>query len=154
MLQLVASGDDVRDCFSFGTADEATTPFAKRMRSLIMNYGWVSKTMNTCISQWFAYVEFCSEGNRTPLPMAEPQTLAYIGWLANERDSGRRRVSCTSLEQYLSAIRLFHTRAIGRPVGPMLFLRDAIRAYQNWEEEKYPKLEQRAGLDAETIQSI
>jgi hypothetical protein len=40
------------------------------------------------------------------VPVNEGQLAAYVGWLAIEREAGRRSVSAASLPQYLSAVRV------------------------------------------------
>jgi hypothetical protein len=47
----------------------------------------------------------------------ESQLLAYVGWLAMEREAGRRSVSSKSLPKHLSTLRVVY-RAIFTPDMP------------------------------------
>jgi hypothetical protein len=47
-------------------------------------------------SQWAAYVEFCKQERRALVPVSESQLLSYVGWLAMERETGRRPASSKS----------------------------------------------------------
>jgi hypothetical protein len=40
------------------------------------------------------------------MPVKEGQLVAYVGWLAIQRDAGRKSVSAASLPQYISAVRV------------------------------------------------
>lgn len=80
-------------------------------------------------------MQFCEDGCFSPLPMTEPKTLAYLGWLADERNSGRRSVSASSLAQYLSAVRTMHTALCDTPPADMPSLKIEIRAYARWADK-------------------
>lgn len=93
---------------------------------------WSTRTLEARSSQWRAYLEFCTDEGRCALPASEGSLLAYVGWLANEHDAGRRAVAPSSLAQYLSAIRLMHNMVTSRPLAQMPYLSVATRAYAAW----------------------
>lgn len=64
--------------------------------------------------------------------MTEGALLAYIGWLADERDAQRRDVSPASLAQYLSCVRRMHKNITGTPLLDMPYVTTAVRAYGMW----------------------
>jgi hypothetical protein len=79
--------------------------------------------------------------------------LAYIGWLADEKDAGRRSVAPTSLTHYLSAIRVMHQSITGQSLGDMPMVAVASRAYGHWYEEDAPRM-LRLGVPAHTVLSV
>jgi hypothetical protein len=76
-------------------------PGARRVRALVEGYAWNPRTIQTRGSQWRCYVEFCERDGRNVMPLTEANLLAFIGWLSDEKDAGRRAVSPASLAQYL-----------------------------------------------------
>ena len=156
------ANSDIRDTY----ADQGDqTPSTRRIRSLLRDFAWSGRNLGTRASQWSCYVQFCDEEGRAPLTATEAQILAFVGWLANERDaargtataepqSGRRDVSTVSLPQYISAVRHMHMKLLGCVAPPAPFVSHAIRAYARWEELTHPTPERRAGLSASTVQQI
>jgi hypothetical protein len=51
------------------------------------------------------YRMFCLAEGRSLAPVTKQQLVAYVGWLAHEREVGSRSVSAGSLPQYLTAAR-------------------------------------------------
>jgi hypothetical protein len=90
---------------------------ADRARRLLDDFSWGTRTVGSRSTQWAAYVEFFKQERRALVPVSESQLLAYVGWLAMEREAGRRSVSAKSLSQYLSEVRVV-SRAIFTPDMP------------------------------------
>jgi hypothetical protein len=78
--------------------------------------------------------------------VTEDKLLGYIGWLTSERECGRRRVSSSSIPQYMSAERSMNLMLVGTPVPLCQFLAHTLRAHERWEEEHLPALEVRLGV--------
>jgi hypothetical protein len=127
------------------TADHAhqESPGLHRAFWLIAKYAWSSRTLASRESQWRCYTAFCAEEGRAALPANEPTTLAYIGWLAEMREQGRRAVSPQSLPQYLSCIRNMHAALTGSHPPEMPSVTVACRAYARWYAETIPEGAQR-----------
>lgn len=105
---------------------------ARRVGELVAQYGWADGTLQSRSSQWRTYLCFCEAGQRCALPVTEAHLLAYIGWLADERDAKRRDVAPASLAQYLSCVRLMHRTVTGSPLPAMPYVSTATRAYAMW----------------------
>jgi hypothetical protein len=86
-------------------------------------------------SQWKCYLSFCDQDCRSVIPVTESHLLAYICWLADEKDSNRRAVAPVSLAQYLSDLRVMHQSLTGLPLPDMPMVAVAARAYGQWYEE-------------------
>jgi hypothetical protein len=96
---------------------------------------------------------FCDHDNRNVIPVTEANLLAYIGWLADEKDAGRRSVAPSSLAQYLSAVRVMHQSITGRPPPDMPMVSVAVRAYGHWFEEDTPR-SPRLGVPAHVVLAV
>jgi hypothetical protein len=99
---------------------------------------------------------FCLAEGRALAPATEQQLVAYVGWLAQEREAGRRSVSSGSLPQYLTAARTVTRSLFGGDTATtkMPLLSALQRAYAQWEAEKYPSLTHRGGIPADVVQAI
>jgi hypothetical protein len=148
---------DARDqlavvAFSYRERSGMTTGGADRARRLLDDFALDTRTVGSRSSQWAAYVEFCKQERRALVPVSESQLLAYVGWLAMEREAGRRSVSAKSLPQYLPAVRVV-SRATFTPDMPpedrpmsMPILQALIRAYAQWEAQSFPQLTHCGGV--------
>lgn len=121
---------------------------------LLTDYAWSDRTTTSRNSQWKSWVEFCHEDQRPVLPVSEAHFVAFIGWLAVEREAGRRQVSSRSIPQYLSAVRGMQVVLYGTPVPSFPFVWHVLRGYRRWEEEHYPQREVRCGIPATVVQQI
>jgi hypothetical protein len=70
-----------------------TTGGAARAWRLLEDFAWSTRTIGSRSTQWKAYLEFCGHEGRVIVPVNEGQLVAYVGWLAIEREAGRRSVS-------------------------------------------------------------
>jgi hypothetical protein len=79
-----------------------------------------------------------------------------MGWLAPEREAGRRSVISGSLPQYLTAARTVARSLFGSDTATttMPLLSALQHAYSKWEAEKYPSLTHRGGVPADIVQAI
>jgi hypothetical protein len=132
----------------------SVTPATARVTELLQSYAWSGRTLGSRTSQWFCWLEFCAADGHDAIPVTEAKLLGYIGWLTSERECGRRRVSSSSLPQYMSAVRSMHLMLVGTPVPPCPLLAHTLRAYERWEEEHFPALEVRLGISASTVQLV
>jgi hypothetical protein len=82
--------------------------------------------------------------------------VAFVGWLAQEREAGRRSVSAGSLPQYLTAARTFARSLFGSDTETttMPLLSALQRAYAKWEAENYPSVTHRGRAPADIVQAI
>jgi hypothetical protein len=93
--------------FPYRERSDMTTGGADRTRRLPDNFAWEKKRpVGSRSSQWAAYVEFSKQERLAIVSVSERQMLAYVRWLAMEREAVRRSVATKSLLQYLSAIRV------------------------------------------------
>lgn len=134
--------------------DAGVLAASAKARELVRDYAWSGRTLSTRSSQWRAWVEFCETETQNPLPISEAHLVGFIGWLALEREAGRRNVSSTSIPQYLSAARQMQIALTGLAPPQFPFVKHAHRAYKKWEEEDFPKLEVRMGITADVVQRI
>lgn len=125
-----------------------------RSSQLLADFAWSTRTERSRNSQWKAWVEFCTAENRALLPATEAHFVAFIGWLASEREARRRQVGSSSLAQYFSAVRQMQVILTGVPVPTYPFVAHVTRAYARWEEENYPQKEVRVGVSASVVQAI
>ena len=88
------------------------------------------------------------------LPVNKSNFIAYIGWLANEREAGRRNVSSSSIPQYPSAVRYMRINLTSDPVPDYPFLSNVLRGYRRWEGAKLPKVDHRLGIPAGVMQQV
>jgi hypothetical protein len=130
----IAVPSDVRDGLLTAFSD-LSTPGARRVRELVAWHAWQSRTVQTRGSQWKCYLSLCDQDCRSVIPVTESHLLAYIGWLADEKDANRRAVAPASLAQYLSAVRVMHQSLTGLPLPDMPMVAVAARAYGHWYEE-------------------
>lgn len=121
---------------------------AQHSAELVTQFAWSERTESSRQSQWKAWVEFCTEDGRQPLPVTEGHLVAFIGWLKLSRERGTRGVGVNSLPQYLSAVRRMHELYVGRAVPHYPFVDVVVRAYGKWEEQHFPKDTVRCGVDA------
>lgn len=142
-LASLASGADLHVASVAGASVSAI-----HAAELVTKFAWSGRTELTRDSQWKAWVEFCAEDDRQPLPVTEGSLLAFIGWLKMSKERGTRSVGSSSIPQYLSAVRRMHELYTGRPVPTYPFVDVVIRAYGKWEEQQYPKESVRCGIDA------
>lgn len=127
---------------------------AQYTAKLVTQFPWSDGTESSRQSQWKAWIEFCSEDGRQPLPATEGHFVAFIGWLKLSRERGTRSVGSSSLPQYLSAVRRMHELYVGRPVENFPFVEVVVRAYGKWEEQGFPTESVRCGIDATTALRI
>lgn len=127
---------------------------ARHAAELVAQYAWSERTESSRQSQWKAWVEFCTEDDRQPIPVTEGNLVAFIGWLKLSRERGTRQVGVTSIPQYVSAVRRMHELYTGRAVPSYPFLESVIRAYGKWEEGNFPKELVRCGVDAQKMLMI
>jgi site-specific recombinase XerC len=99
---------------------------------------------------------FCLAEARALAPVTEQQLVAYVGWLAQERDAGRRSVSAGSLPQYLTAARTVASSLFDgdTETTTMPLLGALQRAYSKLEAIKYPSLTHRGGVPADIVKAI
>lgn len=67
-------------------------------------YAWGDRTITSRHSQWDTRVEFCIGKKREILPVTQGHFISFIGWLANKRHERRKKISSSSIPQYLSAV--------------------------------------------------
>jgi hypothetical protein len=129
---------------------------AIRVRRLLEEDAWSARTIGARASQWKFYRMFCLAEGRALAPVTEQQLVAYVGWLAKEREAGRRSVSADSLPQYITAARFVARSLFGGDTATttMPLLRALQRAYSKWEAQKYPSLTHRGGVPADIVQTI
>jgi hypothetical protein len=103
----------------------------------------------------------CGLERRAIVPENESQLVACVGWLAMEREAGRRSVSAASLPQYLSAVHvicrslfILSTSPGTATAEPMPILQALVRAYAQWEAQAFPQLTNRGWIPADVIQEI
>lgn len=125
-----------------------------RSATLLSDFAWSERTSSTRNSQWRAWVTFCEAEGRSLLPATEAHMISFIGWLAMERESGRRSVSSKSIPQYLSAVRQMQQVTLGVSVPNYPLLKAVIRGYTKWEEANFPLREVRCGISASVVQRI
>jgi hypothetical protein len=132
-----------------------TTGGAARARRLLDDFAWDTRTIGSRSTQWAADVEFCGLERRAIVPGNESQLLAYVGWLAMEREARRRSVSSTSLPQYLSAVRVIarsiFTFSAGQAAATsehLSILQALLRAYVQWDAQSFPQLTHRGEIPA------
>ena len=130
------------------------TAGTKRAALLLADYAWSPNTVRSRNAQWQAWVSFCTSENRMLLPATEAHFIAFIGWVASEREAGRRSVSAASLPQYLSAVRQMHLAVIGEAVPSFPMVWHVIRGFRKWEEANFPQRTVRAGVPASIVQRI
>ena len=70
---------------------------AIRSERLLSEHVWSSRTERTRDSQWKTYLAFCNCDGWDPLPVTVAYFVAFIGWLAEEREVGRHRISNSSV---------------------------------------------------------
>jgi hypothetical protein len=143
--------------FPFDGSD-MTTGGAARARRLLEDFASSTRTIGTRSTQWKAYLEFCEHKRRAIVPVNEGQLVAYVGWLAIEREVGRRSMSAASLPQYISAVRVvaksFFDVQEALTADSMPILQAFLRAYGQWEARSFPRLIHRGGVPADIIQAI
>jgi hypothetical protein len=74
---------------------------AARARRLLEDFAWSRRTIGSRSTQWKAYLNFLGLEERSIETVKEGQLMAYVVWLAVEREAGRRSVSAASLPQYI-----------------------------------------------------
>jgi hypothetical protein len=131
---------------------------AARAWRLLEVFAWSTRTIGSRSTQCKACLEFCECEGRAIAPVNEGQLVVYVGWLAMEREAGRRSVSAASIPQYLSAVgvvakSVFDSQG-GLTSGPMPILQALLRAYSQWEALSFPRLPHRGGVPADVIQAI
>jgi hypothetical protein len=94
----------------------SVTPTTARVTELLQSYAWSGRTLGARTGQWSCWVEFCAADGHDAIPVIRAKLLGYIGWLTSERECGRRRVSSSSLPQYMSAVRSMYLMPVGNPV--------------------------------------
>ena len=125
-----------------------TTDGLRHSARFLPEYAWSSRTNATRSFQWRASVFFCADEDRTVLTVTDAHRVSFMGWLAAEREAGRRAVSSTSIPQYLSAVRQMQRHALGVAVPDFPLVTDVARAYARWEDDKFPQLEVSCGAPA------
>jgi integrase len=143
--------------FPFDGSDMTTG--GARARRLLEDFAWSTRTIGSRLTQWKASQEFRGHEGRAIVPVNEGQLVEYEGWLAIEREAGRRSVSAASLPQYISAVRVvaksnFDSQEALIP-GRMPILQAALLiTYGQWEARSFPRLTHRDGVPADIIQAI
>jgi hypothetical protein len=119
-------------------------------------YAWSARNIGARALQWKCYRMFCLAEGRALAPVTEQQLVAYVGWLAQEREAGRRSVSAGSFPQCLTAAcTVARSLFGGDTVTTTMPLLSALQhACAKWEAEKYPSLSHRGGVPADIIQAI
>ena len=135
-------------------ADLPASPALVRSTELLTKYAWSSRTIRSRTSQWKTWVDFCTADARPVLPVTEAHLLAFIGWIATERESNRRKISSTSLPQYLSAVRQMHLMSVGTAVPEYPLVQQVLRGYDRWEEMYFPSSDVRCGISAAVVRQI
>jgi hypothetical protein len=114
---------------------------AARARRLLEDFAWFTRTIGSRSTQWKACLEFCGNQGRAIVPVKEGQRVAYVGWLAIERETGRRSVSAASLPQNISAMsvvaKLFFHGQEALNAGRIPFLQELLSAYGQWEARSF-----------------
>lgn len=123
-------------------------------RRLLSEYAWSERTLTSRNSQWQTWLEFCSSDNWAVLPVTEAHFISFVGWIASEREAGRRRISAVSIPQYLSAVRQMQLVLHGTAVPAFPFVWHVLRAYKRWEEQNYPQTAVRCGVPASVMKQI
>lgn len=121
---------------------------------LLRDYTWSDRTTTSRNSQWDIWVEFCTADKREVLPVTEGHFIAFIGWMANERRERRRKISSSSIPQYLSAVRQMKVMLTGLSVPEYPLLPHVLRGYEKWEAENFPTPSVRSGLSCSIMQRI
>jgi hypothetical protein len=132
----------------------SVAPATARVTELLHSYACSGHTPGSRTSQWSCWLEFCAADGHDAIPVTEAKLLGYIGCLTRERECGRLLVYSSSLSQYVSAVRSKHLMLIGTPVPPYPLLPHVLRAYQRWEEKRFPMLEVRLGVSASITQLV
>lgn len=110
-----------------------------RSQKLLHDHEWSSRTKRTRDTQWRTSIDFCTTDNRDPLPATEAHFVAFIGWLFEERQAGRRRIGSSSIPLYFSAVRQLQLLTNGVSVTELPFFPHVLRAFQRWEEKEIPQ---------------
>lgn len=98
--------------------------------ALVKEYAWGSRTMRSRVSQRKAWINFCDEDRRNPLPVTEGHMVALIRWLTLARERGDRCVNSRSVAQYLSEVSRMHLTLAGTVIPSFLYLNIVLRAYR------------------------
>ena len=130
------------------------TPGLLRSSVLLADFTWNTRTGRSRNSQWKVWVEFCRQEKRALLPATEAHFVAFIGWLASEREAQPRQVSSSSLPQYFSAVRQMQVILTGTLVRLYPFVANVTRAFARWEGKTYPQRKVRIGVAASVVQGI
>lgn len=125
-----------------------------RSARLVTEHGWSAQTSRTRDSQWGTWQRFCSADNWDPLPVTEAHMVAFVGWICEEREKGRRKIGVSSVPQYLSSVRQRQLEELGLPVPSFPMVPLMIREYTKWEEEAQPLQDVRIGLSAEQMHKL
>jgi hypothetical protein len=92
------------------------------------------------------------------VPVNEGQLVTYVGWLAIEREAGRRSVSAASLPRYISAVlvvaKSFSDCQEALTAGRMPILQAFLREYGKWVARLFPRLTHSDGVSADIIQAM
>jgi hypothetical protein len=92
------------------------------------------------------------------MPVKEEQLVAYVEWLAIEREAGRRSVSAASLPQCISAVRVvaksFLDGQEALTAGCMPILQALLEEYGQWAARSFPRLAYQGGISADIIHAI
>jgi hypothetical protein len=110
---------------------------AIRTRHLLEEYAWFARTIGARASQWKCYRMFSAAEGKELAPVTDQQLVAYVGWLAQEHEAGRRSASAGSLPQYITAARTVARSQFGGDAATTTIpLLSALqRAYSKWEED-------------------
>lgn len=104
--------------------------------------------------QWRTWLSFCEADGCQPLPVTEAHLLAFVGWICEQREAGRRRIGASSIPQYIAAVRQRQVIGMGVQVPEYPLLPLMIRAYSRWEEAAHLLPEVRCGLSASQMCTI
>lgn len=100
-------------------------------------------------SQIRKWLTFCDEDNRSALPAAEGDVLAYIGFLTVDG-----RVSAASAPQYIAAVSTYHKdHRYPSPTRTRL-VRELLQAFVRSADVRGPDVLMRTGCSAELVKAI
>lgn len=124
--------------------------------SLLADHGEASRTTTARAIEWNAFAEYRRSTGDLDVATGDDM-VCFIGWLAEQRIRGHRKVSSNSIPQYLSAVRTMHGKlGLPRPPSPTEYapLQSVMDAYRRWESDKFPISDVRIGLSAATVRTF
>lgn len=160
-LEVLAAGtteEELREAFmraSGRTLGDGTG--ARSAAWLMAAHSHAERTAGSRATEWRAFCEFWAEGGRQG-PVDGNDLVCFVGWLSEQRVSGKRNVSSRSLAQYLSAVRTVHAKLQIQPLPPTPAsfppLGEVVRAYRRWESGRFEVGNVRIGIASDSMQVI